>query len=193
MTRVPLREIDIRDPRMQAAYHSFARENRAPISLYQALANAPGLLAGFHEMSDALRYRARTPRRLRELAILRTAYLERSEYEWAHHVGMAAAAGVSEREITGVARWPDWRAFDTAAGAVLRVADEMHTGQVSQASFTALVGQTSGEEATEIVVCCAHYQGVARIIQALAIDVEPAYAGVSRWQDRLVPRDSDET
>lgn len=176
MTRVPLQEIDGKDPATEAAHRSFVRENRAPIDLYRALANAPALLVAFHEMGDALRYRARTPRRLRELAVLRTAYLTRSEYEWQHHVGMAAAAGVGEREMQDVVRWTGSDAFDPPARAALRIADEMHVGEVTDEAFAALVAATSVEEATELVVCCAHYQGVARVVQALGVTTEPDYA-----------------
>jgi alkylhydroperoxidase family enzyme len=176
MTRVPLREIDGTDPATADAYRSFERENRTPIDLYRALANAPGLLGGFHELSDALRYRGRVPRRLRELAILRTACLTGSEYEWKHHAGMALAAGVAPEQVTDIACWAGSGAFGAVERAVLGLADAMHAGQVSDAIFAAAVAATSAEEATELVVLCAHYQGVARIIQALGVRTEPAYA-----------------
>ena len=181
MTRVPLREIDGTAPGTVDAFRSFERENRAPIDLYRALANAPGLLGGFHEMSDALRYRGRAPRLLREIAILRTAYLTGSEYEWSHHVGMALAAGAGQQQVAGIACWPDSGAFGTAERAVLGLADEMHAGQVSDATFAAVAAATSAEQATELVVLCGHYQGVARIIQALGVQTEPAYAGAVPW------------
>ncbi len=185
MTRVPLREIDGTDPATADVFRAFERENRAPIDLYRALANAPGLLGGFHELSDALRYRGRVPRRLRELAILRTAYLTGSDYEWSHHAGMALAAGAGEEQITGIVRWADSGAFGAVERAVLALADEMHAGRVSDATFAAAVAATSTEEATELVVLCAHYQGVARIIQALGVRTEPAYAAAAPWPGRI--------
>lgn len=188
MTRVPLREIDGSDPETLDAFRSFERENRAPIDLYRALANAPGLLGGFHELSDALRYRGRAPRPLRELAILRTAYLTGSEYEWSHHVGMALAAGVGQQQVAGMACGPDSDAFGAVERAVLTLADEMHAGQVSDATFAAVAAATSAEEATELVVLCGHYQGVARIIQALGVQTEAAYAGAITWPRIEPPR-----
>lgn len=175
-SRVPLREIDGNDPATAEAARSFERENRKPIDLYRALANAPGLLGGFHELSDALRYRGRAPRRLRELAILRTARLTGSAYEWAHHVGMARAAGVTQEQVAGVADGTESAGFGPVERAVLRLADEMHAGQVAEDTFAGAAAVTSTEEATELVVLCAHYQGVARIIQALGVQTEPAYA-----------------
>lgn len=184
MTRVPLREIDGTDTQTAAAFRSFERENRAPIDLYRALANAPGLLGGFHELSDALRYRGRAPRPLREIAILRTAFLTGSGYEWSHHVGMALAAGVGRQQVADIARWPDSGAFGAVERAVLGLADEMHAGQVCDATFAAVAAATSAEEATELVVLLGHYQGVARIIQALGVQTEAAYAGAVPWTPR---------
>ena len=179
MTRVPLR--DGTDPATADVFRSFERENRPPIDLYRALANAPGLLGGFHELSDALRYKGRVPRRLRELAILRTACLTDSDYGWSHHVGMALAAGARREQITDIPHWADSGAFGAAERAVLALADGMHAGQVPDATFAAVAAATSTEEATELVVLCAHYQGVARIIQALGVQTESAYATAAAW------------
>lgn len=176
MTRVPLRDIDGTDPATAGIAGSFERENRKPIDLYRALANAPGLLGGFHELSDALRYRGRVPRRLRELAILRTAHLTGSEYEWLHHVGMARAAGVSDEQVAAIADGAESGAFGAVERAVLRLADGMHTGQLPEDALAGAAAVTSTEEATELVILCGHYQGVARIIQALGVQTEPAYA-----------------
>lgn len=182
MTRVPLLDLDGTDPATAEVVRSFERENRKPIDLYRALANAPGLLGGFHELSDALRYRGRSPRRLRELAILRTAGLTGSAYEWSHHVGMARAAGVTPEQIAAVADGAEpgeSGGFGPVELAVLALADGMHAGRVPDEVFAAAAALTSTEEATELVVLCAHYQGVARIIQALGVQTEPAYAPVS--------------
>lgn len=176
MTRVPLREIDGTDADSETVRRSFERENREPIALYRALANAPRLLGGIHEMNEALRYRARVPRRLRELAILRTACLAGSEYEWTHHVGMALAAGAGREQVADIPHWADSAAFSAGERAVLGLADEVHAGQVSDGTFAAVVAATSEEEATELVIVCAHYEGVSRIIQALGVPTEPAYA-----------------
>jgi alkylhydroperoxidase family enzyme len=188
MTRVPLREIDGTDPATAEVFRSFERENRVPIDLFRALANAPGLLGGYNAISDALRYHGRVPRRLRELAILRTAYVTGSEYEWSHHVGMALAAGAGKEQVAGLADWARSDTFGTVERAVLALVDEMHAGQVAETTFAAVAAATSVEEATELVVLCAHYQGVARIIQALGVETEPAYAPAVAWAGPYSPR-----
>ena len=55
-----------------------------PVNLYRALGNHAPLAAAWTEFANAIRHESRTPRALRELMILRTAQIARSEYEWAH-------------------------------------------------------------------------------------------------------------
>ena len=83
-----------------------------PVNLYRALGNHPALTAAWTEFANAIRHDSRTPRALRELMILRTAQIARSEYEWAHHLRMARKAGVDEAKITSLA---DWRACSACA------------------------------------------------------------------------------
>ena len=65
------------------------------VNLYRALAHAPDLLRAWIAFAWTLRGHDRTSRRLRELMILRTALLHRSEYEWHQHLRMAREAGVT--------------------------------------------------------------------------------------------------
>ena len=75
-----------------------------PVNLYRALGNHPALAAAWTEFANSIRHDSATPRALRELMILRTAQIARSEYEWAHHLRMARKAGVSEAQDRGARR-----------------------------------------------------------------------------------------
>ena len=77
-----------------------------PVNLYRALGNHPALAAAWTEFANAIRHDSKTPRALREIMILRTAQIARSEYEWAHHLRMARKAEVSEAKIAAL---PSWR------------------------------------------------------------------------------------
>src|SRR5512139_199670 len=76
-----------------------------PVNLYRALGNHPPLVAAWTEFANAIRHESRTPRALRELMILRTAQIARSEYEWAHHLRMARKAGIGDDRIAALAGW----------------------------------------------------------------------------------------
>src|SRR5207244_2864737 len=107
LARVPLVPSEPDDRVVQEVFARSAAEGRDPIELYRALAHSPKLLRAYSGLATALRYEAETPRALRELVILRTAQLTRSEYEWAHHRKMALAAGVPERQLEELEPWDE--------------------------------------------------------------------------------------
>src|SRR4028118_396008 len=76
------------------------------VNLYRALAHAPRLLEAWIDFAWALREHCDTPRRLRELVILRTAQCMLSQYEWNQHRLMGTEAGV---DADLVAALPTWR------------------------------------------------------------------------------------
>ena len=174
MSRLPL-IADPQDDITATVFEGFRAEGRAPIALYQALAHSPKLLRAYSTLARALRHEAETPRSLRELTILRTAQLADSDYEWAHHRKMAMAAGVEEEQVRDLAAWRTSEAFDARERAALRCAEEMHELALSDAGFEELRANFSDSEIAEIVLLVAFYQTVARVIQALGLEVEPEY------------------
>ena len=175
MARLPLVPTEPDDPVVREVFARFAEEGRAPIELYRVLAHSPKLLRAYSGLATALRYEAETPRALRELVILRTAQLTHSEYEWAHHRKMALGAGVPERQLAELERWDESDAFDERERAALRLAEEAHEIEVTAETFAELRRVFSDGEAVELVLLATFYQAVARVLQALGIEVEPEY------------------
>jgi alkylhydroperoxidase family enzyme len=163
------------DPITRQVFEIFDQEGRAPIALYQALANSPKLLRAYATLAQGLRYEADTPRVLREIVILRIGQLTGSEYEWAHHRKMGADAGVPEEKVRELGRWRESDLFDPRERAALRCADEMHELELSDEGFRELSDVFTDAEAVEIVLLVAFYETVARVIQALGLEVEPEY------------------
>jgi alkylhydroperoxidase family enzyme len=163
------------DPITEEVFEIFDQEGRAPIALYQALANSPKLLRAYSTLAKGLRYEADTPRELREIVILRIGQLTGSEYEWAHHRKMAADAGVPEEKVTALQRWRESELFDPRERAALRCADEMHDLALSDEGFRELSEVFTNAEVVEIVLLVAFYETVARVIQGLGLEVEPEY------------------
>jgi alkylhydroperoxidase family enzyme len=79
------------------------------------------------------------PPRHRALLGLRTAWLTRSAYLWGHRVPPSRADGLTDDEITRVARGPDAPGWDPFEAALLRAADELHIDSfISDATWTTL-------------------------------------------------------
>jgi 4-carboxymuconolactone decarboxylase len=175
VARVPLISDDEAGEVVARVYGRFYDEGREPIALYRALANAPHLLAAYSALATTLRYQAGTDRAIRELAILRTAHLIGSRYEWAHHVVMAQKAGLPQAKIDAVRDWSVHDGFEHKERVLLRAADEAHACALSDEAFADLKECFGATEAVELVVLLGFYQAVARMIDGLGIELEPAY------------------
>src|SRR5207244_1671198 len=66
------------------------------------------------------------PVRHRELLGLRTAWLTRSNYLWAHHAAPGRKAGMTAADLARIAEGPDVRGWDAFEATLLRAADELH-------------------------------------------------------------------
>jgi alkylhydroperoxidase family enzyme len=175
MTRLPLNKEAWEHPAVATVLSRFHREGREPIALYYLLAHTPDLVQPFSDYGQALRNQATTSRELRELVVLRIAHLTACEYEWAHHVPMAVASGLPLSTIDGLHRWEASSAFGERERAVLRFVDQMHELAVSDVTFDDLHTYLDDAQIIEIALTVGHYEGVARVLQALDVDIEQAY------------------
>jgi 4-carboxymuconolactone decarboxylase len=142
------------------------------VNLYRSLAHAPELLDAWINWAWALRERCSTPRALREIMILRTAVVMRSEYEWRQHVAMAGAAGVPDDKVRAVAAWQTSDVFDPAERAALMLTDAMLTGNVLDAVHDELARHFSESERVELILTAGFYAMVPRVLDACRVPVE---------------------
>ena len=142
------------------------------VNLYRSLAHTPELLHAWIDWAWALREHCATPRSLREVMILRTAVVMRSEYEWQQHVVMAEAAGVSKEKVQAVTAWQSSVLFDGAERAALMLTDAMLTGSVPDAVHEELARHYTDAERVELVLTAGFYAMVPRVLDACRVPVE---------------------
>ncbi len=104
-------------------------QERGNLNVYRALANADKVFTGWMEAGRAALTSPVLPFRLRELVVLRTAYLMDCRYELGQHNDIARTAGLSDREIKALTCESDWEklAFDDTERAVVRLTSELVT------------------------------------------------------------------
>ena len=133
----PLRDEDL-DDEGREFMQTVSREGRV-LNIYRTLVAHPKLLKRWGVFGTHVLYKSTLPARERELLILRTGWLCRSEYEWGQHVIIAKSCGVTDEEIERVKAGPEadeWSPFDAA---LLRAADELHNDSfISDATWGAL-------------------------------------------------------
>jgi alkylhydroperoxidase family enzyme len=107
--------------------------------------------------------------------ILRTAQLTASRYEWAHHRKMANDAGVADEKVVALERWRDSELFDDTERVALAAVEGIHDVALGDEDFTALERALGAEATIELVLLASFYECVARMIQALGLEVESEY------------------
>jgi len=144
-----------------------------PPNLYRALGNHPALCAAWTEFARAIRYDSRSPRELRELMILRGAQVMRSEYEWAQHLKMARNCGVREAQIAALADWRNSREFNEREKAALLLAEAVTRGDVTDEIYAEVSKHFDHAEFVELALVPAFYAMVARMLDAMRVQLEP--------------------
>jgi AhpD family alkylhydroperoxidase len=123
-------------------------------------------------LPQALRGQENCPPRLRELSVLRLAQLVGSAYEWSHHRPMAVSAGVTADQLGALAAWRESAAFGPAERLALAATEAVHAMSVTAELFSELETELGRAGAVELIVVVSQYEAVARIIQALDVQVE---------------------
>jgi alkylhydroperoxidase family enzyme len=118
------------------------------------------------------------PARDRELLVLRTGWNCQSEYEWAQHVVIGRAAGLSDEEILRITAGPDaggWSEFDAT---LLRAADELHQDWcVTDPTWAALAEVYDTSQLIELPMLVGQYHLVAMTLNSLGVQLDPGLTG----------------
>jgi alkylhydroperoxidase family enzyme len=148
------------------------------INLHRLLVHSPIATRAWHKFAHFIRHESQLDPRLRELAILQVGYLERSAYEYSHHIKIGREYGVSDDDIRAIADETDGQpsTLDDLSKSVLRAAREMTHGlSISERTFQELRQSFDNERLTDLVLTIAFYNAVVRILATLQIDVEDEY------------------
>jgi alkylhydroperoxidase family enzyme len=162
------------DPALQAMFEKRRSMGGDIINLQIATGHAPKLSQAAETMAFALRFDAVTPRKLRELAILRTAEIVGSDYEINQHRPLLKACGYSDPQIDGVAHWRQSSLFDEKQRALLAYVEAMteKRGNVDDATFATVQKFFSPQEIVELTYTISNYYGNGLLTKALRIEVE---------------------
>lgn len=106
-----------------------ARERGSRFNIMKTLVHHPSLMARFLRYEHQLLRHPTIPERIREIIILRLAWLYRQDYEWKQHVAIARSIGMTEREIEAVKPGPDDAAWSPLDRHALRATDQMYAGE----------------------------------------------------------------
>jgi alkylhydroperoxidase family enzyme len=174
MARLPYLEPD----QVAPEYRDMLKRNT---NLHKLLVNSPGMGKSFNDVGNYIRFKSKLDPRLRELAILQVGWLEKSEYEFTHHVKIGKEFGVTDDDIAALMIETEGiqSKLEPLARAILKGAREMARQlEMSMETFAEIKRHLSNEEMVDLVLTIAYYCGVVRLLATMKIDNEPFYKEV---------------
>lgn len=172
--RLPLRQPPY-EPAVEQAIRNTAFKGLSPLNLRLALAQEPGLSVAFQSMAHVVLFKGSLSEREREIAIIRTGALTRSEYEWGMHVSIYAEKyGLSEAHIMELTLGPVTDTLWTPKErAIVRMVDELHHhSTVSDATWSLLQAHWSHAEVVQLILASSFYHMAAFFLNSMAVPLE---------------------
>lgn len=137
------------------------------------LARHPRLTKAFLRFSNHLLFRSTLDARTRELAILRIAHRRKCEYEWAHHVFIGKAEGLSDDEIAGIQRGEATDPFDQT---LIDAVDELdEQSRISDRTWAALSEKFDERQRMDLVFTVGGYGLMAMAYNTFGIAPESGH------------------
>ena len=152
------------------------------LNIFRTLANHPKLMKRWLVFGNHVLAKSTLGAREREIVILRTGWLCRAEYEWAQHVVIGRASGITDEEIERIADGPDAEGWSERDRLLLRAADELHADQfVSDATWSGLSQHYETQPLMDLVFTIGQYTLVSMALNTLGVQLE---SGAARFPKR---------
>lgn len=152
-----------------------AWENGSKTNMSMVLANHPPLANAYHTFGKHLLLASTVAVRPRELIVLRTAWLQKCQYEWHYHVGYGLRAGLTMEEIGAIRDgWqsPVWEGKDEDR-AVLRAVDDLVANQrIGDETWEALGRHFDKRQKMDFVFTVGNYVMLGWAVATFGISIE---------------------
>jgi alkylhydroperoxidase family enzyme len=149
-------------------------EAQAGRSAFRMLAHHPDLVRHVYSLLTMLSARNKLETRLRELIILRLAWMTGAEYAWFQHYRVATQAGLTDDEIIAVRDWRTSKLFGPRDRAVLAAADDTRERSRISDEVWAECERQLKEPAVlvEMVVAIGNWTMFSQLLQSLRVPLE---------------------
>jgi alkylhydroperoxidase family enzyme len=162
------------------------RDKIAAANVVATFAHHRELSDRFAPLFDLILNQGMTPRRQRELVILRTGWNCGSEYEFGQHTLFGRDAGLTDAEIRALVRPLDDHAWSADDRVLLEMADDLHADSyVGDATWAGLTARWRPAEILEFLAACLCYVAVSGILNTFGVELDK---GVPGWPSSEVTR-----
>jgi alkylhydroperoxidase family enzyme len=165
---------DVRDVLASAGLGEISK-----LHIYTTMVRHPGLMRRWLQYGGKLLFRGKLPPRVRELAVLRIAWLCDAAYEWGQHVAIGHDVGLTTDDVERIVAGPDDPGWDEVDAVIVRAADELHGfAGLSDATWSTLSDEFDEMLLIELVMLIGMYQSVAYFLNAFGVELEDGAAGL---------------
>jgi 4-carboxymuconolactone decarboxylase len=187
MALVPYADEDPQDERVRAVLERLPEPR---INLFTMLANAPALIGPTLRLGEAILTKSDLDVVLRELAILHTARITGTEYEWVQHEAIARLVGIDEEKIRAVERGETGgEPFEPRESLALAIVAEVLAGGTPSAKLVARGEAELGRaQLLELLIVTGYYAMLGGVMRAVRLDVDSVLEKGMLDRDRLSGR-----
>jgi alkylhydroperoxidase family enzyme len=165
--------------------------NRGKVKMNVArmIANSDAAFYPFSMLGNSLLTRSRLDAKLREIAILRTAKVSHSVYEWTQHVPIAKAVGVTEAQVAAMDNPQNAPCFNELESLVIKFTDEVARNvKGSPATVAQLKKHLGAGEIVDLILSIGFWGMVARLLETTEVDLEDFAGKVNLLQTDFARR-----
>jgi len=149
-----------------------------PLNIFTTLAHSPGLLRRVNMLGGRFLFRGKLEPRLREIVILRSAYLSGSEYEFGQHRLIGRTCGLTDTEIAALATSDGGGGWSQTEQLAIALAGELHNDDVaSDATWAGLRDALDDAQLVELLLLPGFYRMLAGFLNSAGVQLEPDAPG----------------
>ncbi len=143
------------------------------MNIARMVANSEAAFYPFSKFGNSLLTRSKLDAKLREIAVLRTAKISGSVYEWTHHVPIARAVGVTEEQVAAMDDPAAAKCFDDLERLVLEFTDQVARNvKGNPQTLAKLKKHLDATEIVELILSIGYWGMVARLLETTEVDLE---------------------
>ena len=184
MALIPYADDDSEDPRVRDVLERLPEPR---INLFTMLAGAPALIGPALRLGEAILTKSDLDVVLRELAILHTARITDTEYEWVQHEAIARLVGIDEEKIRALERGEiEGAPFDVRESLALSLVGEVAGGGTPSEELVKRGEAELGRaQLLELLIVAGYYAMLGGVMRAVRLDVDSVVEKGMLDRDRL--------
>lgn len=147
-------------------------------NVFTTMANHPALAKDWLQFGGHILSRNTLPARDREMLILRIGWLCKSEYEWAQHVRIGKAAGLTDADLQHIMDGPGAGGLPEHDRLLLQATGELHEAAfISDDTWNALAKNYSTEQMMDLVFTVGQYNLISMALNSFGVQLDAGLTG----------------